>query len=37
MLRDDYIGVKKKGAKFTDEFDYTELGKIKSKINDIVK
>jgi hypothetical protein len=37
MFRDDYVGVKKAGAKFTDEFKYTELGKIKSSINAIVK
>lgn len=37
MFRDDYVGVKKKGVKFVDEFEYTELGKIKSKISEIVK
>lgn len=37
MFRDDYVGVKEKGKKFVDEFKYTELGKIKSKINNIVK
>jgi len=37
MFRDDYIGVKKKGVKFVDEFKYNELGKIKSKITEIIK
>ena len=37
MFRQDYIGLKKTGAKFTDEFKYDELGKIKSKIGEIVK
>lgn len=37
MFRDDYVGVKKQGNKFVDEFEYTELGKIKSKVTDIIK
>jgi hypothetical protein len=37
MFRDDYVGIKKLGTKFADEFSYSELGKIKSKINDILK
>lgn len=37
MFREDYVGVKKHGNKFVDEFKYTELGKIKSKITDIIK
>jgi len=37
MFRDDYIGVKKEGTKFVDEFKYTELGKIKSAITKIIK
>lgn len=37
MFRDDYVGVKKHCVKFTDEFEYTELGKIKSKISEIIK
>lgn len=37
MFRDDYIGVKKIGNKFVDEFEYTELGKIKSKVTEIIK
>lgn len=37
MFRSDYVGVKKKGVKFVDEFEYTELGKIKSKISEILK
>lgn len=37
MFRKDYVGVKKVGTKFTDEFGYDELGKIKSKITSILK
>ena len=37
MFRDDYVGVKKAGNKFADEFKYNELGKLKLKINDILK
>jgi len=37
MFREDYIGIKKEGNKFTKEFKYTELGKIKSEIRNIVK
>ena len=37
MFRDQFVGIKKKGGKFTDEFKYTELGKIKSKITEINK
>lgn len=37
MFRSEYIGIKKIGNKFTDEFKYTELGKIKSKISEILK
>ena len=37
MFRDSYVGVKKEGAKFVDEFEYTEFGKIKSKLTDIIK
>ena len=37
MFREDYIGVKKEGNKFPKEFEYTELGKIKSEITDIIK
>ncbi len=37
MFRDSYVGVRAKGAKFADEFEYTELGKIKAKISEIVK
>ena len=32
MFREDYIGIKKEGNKFPKEFEYTELGKIKSEI-----
>lgn len=37
MFRKDYVGVKKEGNKFTKEFEYTELGKIKSELSDIIK
>jgi ribosomal protein S19 len=37
MFRNDYVGVKKQGVKFTDEFEYTEFGKIKSKLTEIIK
>lgn len=37
MFRDDYVGIKKAGNKFADEFKYNELGKLKSKINEILK
>lgn len=37
MFRDDYIGVKKEGGKFTDKFEYTELGKIKKHLTDLIK
>jgi hypothetical protein len=37
MFRKDYIGVKKVGNKFPKEFEYTELGKIKSELSDIIK
>ena len=37
MFRKDYIAVKKEGNKFPKEFEYTELGKIKSELSDIIK
>jgi len=37
MFREDYVGVKKEGNKFPKEFEYTELGKIKSEITDLIK
>ena len=37
MFRDKDISVKKAGSKFSDKFDYTELGKIKSTITGIIK
>jgi hypothetical protein len=37
MFRNDYIAVKKEGNKFPKEFEYTQLGKIKSELSDIVK
>jgi len=33
MFRPDYIGIKVEGSKFTDKYDYSELGKIKKAIN----
>ena len=37
MFRDKYVGLRKEGQKFVDELGYNELGKIKSKINAIIK
>lgn len=37
LFRDQYIGIKKIGNKFIDEFEYNELGNIKSKISEIIK
>jgi len=37
MFRNDYIAVKKEGNKFPKEFEYTELGKIKSELTSIIK
>jgi len=37
MFRKDYIGVKKVGVKFPTEFKYSELGKIKKELNEIIK
>jgi hypothetical protein len=37
MFRNDYITVKKVGNKFGKEFEYNELGKIKSELNNIIK
>lgn len=37
IFRDKFVGVKKKGVKFTDEFKYDELGKIKAKVSEIIK
>ena len=37
MFRNDFVGVKEKDVKFTKEFKYTELGKIKSEISKIIK
>jgi hypothetical protein len=37
MFREDYIGVKKQGNKFPKEFEYSELGKIKSELSDLIK
>jgi ribosomal protein S19 len=37
MFRDDYVGVKKQGTKFTDEFEYTQFGDIKKALSKIIK
>lgn len=37
LFRNDYVGIKKSGNKFVDEFKYEEFGKIKSKISEIIK
>ena len=37
MFRPDYIGLKKKGDKHSQEFKYTELGKVKSEITKLLK
>lgn len=37
MFRDDYIGIKPEGKKFTDEFQYNELGKIKKKLTKLIQ
>lgn len=36
MFRDNYIGVKEVGNKFTDKYEYTELGKVKSHLTNIL-
>jgi len=37
MFRNQFVGIKSRESKFTSEFKYTELGKIKSKISEIIK
>ena len=37
MFRNQFVGIKSKESKFTKEFKYTELGKIKSEISEIIK
>lgn len=37
MFREDYIGVKKEGNKFPNEFGYDEFGKIKKELSKIIK
>jgi hypothetical protein len=37
MFREDYIGIKKEGNKFSKDFKYNDLGKIKSELNKIIK
>ncbi len=37
MFRDDYVGIKKIGNKFVEEFDYDKLGEIKKELTKIIK
>lgn len=37
MFRKDYIGVQKTGNKFPQEFEYTQLKKVKDKITELLK
>jgi hypothetical protein len=37
MFRKDYIGVQKTGNKFPQEFEYTQLKKVKDKITELIK
>jgi hypothetical protein len=37
MFRPDYIGLKTKGDKHTQEFKYNELGKVKKEISKLLK
>jgi hypothetical protein len=37
MFRNSYVGIKTVGKKFVNEFKYDEFGKIKSKLNEIIK
>lgn len=37
MFRDDYVGIKKVGNKFTEEFEYNKLGEIKKELTKIIK
>lgn len=37
IFRNEFVAVKKEGTKFKDEFEYTEFGKIKSKLSEIIK
>jgi hypothetical protein len=37
MFRDEYMSVRKSGSKFPKDFKYSELGKMKSEILDIIK
>jgi hypothetical protein len=37
MFRKDKISIKKEGGKFSDDFDYKELGNIKKKLTEILK
>ena len=36
MFREDYIGIKTSESKFVDEFKYTEFGKFKSKLSEVI-
>ena len=37
MFRNDYVGIKKEGGKFTKKFNFNEFGKIKAELSDIIK
>ena len=37
MFRESYIGVRGKSDKFVTKFEYSELGKVKSMISDLIK
>ena len=37
MFRKDYIGVQKTGNKFPQEFEYTQLKKVKDRITELLK
>ncbi len=37
MFRDTYVGIKKQGSKFSDEFEYTQFGEIKKTLSKIIK
>lgn len=37
MLRPTFIGIKKVGNKFPEQFEYNALGKVKSELSNIIK
>ena len=37
LFRGDFMGLKEEGKKFTDKFGYNELGKLKQKIQELIK